>query len=195
MSRRLMLITFALLLTCTVAHGQERFKAEAICALYPQLCPNGAMAEDWTLLKQRARILDASPPGLQADLRQGWWPECRHDPIYDTKSCSIHRGSLSIVLTRRQGSITPIVNIFNLKSSFPGRTNALRVDTLPAHTMKTETYWAGRQAQTIITQLLKGQTARTQFIAWPSENAINDEIPLDGFGDAFQQLQTAVNQP
>ena len=174
----------------------EYFEVKSTCAIYPQLCPDGPEAEFWPLLKKRLLAFKALPPGLQVDVRKGWRLECRHDAIYDRKSCNIERSSLYVFLSRSKGVIHPMVSIIHGgKDAFPGRTNALRVDNLPPHTVVTETHWSGPQAQSIINQLLKGQMVCTRLIVWPYGSAFDDEIPLDGFASGLAQLQQAVREP
>jgi hypothetical protein len=179
---------------------QQRRVVESHCQKYQyqQLCPHGAEAETIESLTPRLAAAQESQEKERANstlARQGWPLHCRHDAIYDTKTCTMHRGSLYVFLSRSKGVIDPMVSIIHGKDSFPGRTTALRVDTLPPHTVVTETHWSGPQAQSIIKQLLKGNTARTRFIEWPYGNAIDDQITLDGFAHGLAQLQHAVRQP
>lgn len=174
----------------------DRLRVEMTCRNHPSLCPQGPQAENWHTLAPRALAFSALPQGRQADLTKGWPIECRHDAIYDTKSCTMSRGSLYVMMIKHpKGNIRPSVSILHGDSAFPGRTHAMRVDSLAPHTATTDAWWSGSEATRVITQLMRGQTARTRFVAWPYGRAIDDEIPLDGFASAWQELQHAIRQP
>ncbi len=196
-------MTLAVLLTCAVVQGQPsspeprvRFpQIEDACAKYPQLCPNGPQAEWWATLQPRVLALDAVHAARQVAIPKPWQLECSLDAIRDTKTCTMQRGSLYVRLIRHKKLVRPRVSIINGHDAYPGHENILRVDTLPIHTVETDTFWSGPQAQSIINQLLQGHTARTRLIAWPYGNPIDDEIPLDGFSSSLAQLHHAIREP
>lgn len=149
-----------------------------------------------TLLCAALPAFAAAERAQQVDSSVPWRVTCDRDPIYDHKTCDIRRGPLYVIMIRHpKGNISTMVSIIYGKDSFPGRIHALRVDSLPPHTATTDAHWNDADSRRIISQLEKGQTARTRFIAWPYGDSIDETIALDGFSESWQALQQAVRQP
>lgn len=111
----------------------------------------------------------------------GWeFISCNKDRFDQSKFCAIKKSSL-------------MVSIFNGRSGilvggnhFPGKKSAIKIDNKQSFTGKEGEF---NNQNSIISQLLKGDVVYTRYIEWPYSYNVNDEISLDGFNEAYQELK------
>lgn len=106
--------------------------------------------------------------------------KCKKDRFNGTKYCAMSKDNLMVSIY--QG----IPSVFVGTGHFPRRQSAIKIDN-------NKTIYGNEGSfqndQAIINQMIKGETAYIRYVEWPYDFNKDEEIPLDGFVDAYNELK------
>lgn len=118
-----------------------------------------------------------------------WALKCSKDEMDDTHTCSLHRGSLMVGLSRDG---IPIVIVGN--SHYPGTTVAIRFDRDEPIVVSEKVQFSGDAAKSIIDRLLTAQRVLTRYQKWPYQRNIDNSFEPFGFAQAWQITNRVFEQ-
>jgi invasion protein IalB len=124
------------------------------------------------------------------DQYHGWWVQCQRDAMTDQVRCMASQRGIVVMLSGPTKH--PSVGVGGTGGlQYPDTTCYMRIDTAPARQKQDSCHWSGAEATAVITHMLRGQTLRTRYSAWPYDNPVEMTIDLAGFADVWAKLQAA----
>lgn len=134
------------------------------------------LSDDSSSLQHYERI--SVIPTYHADMNK-WETVCNVDRFNGQKMCETRRDRLYVVILNGRK------HVWIIGADYPSKQSAIKIDTNKT-IFGTEGKFLNNSI--IINQLLNGNTANIRYVQWPYRYNVDDEIDLNGFRSAYEEM-------